>query len=184
MTCHLVSRVPPPQLPAAAQQVTAALTAKARMHVTSICAVSSTTRNSTREAMYQLWAAALVDLQCRLLPSARTCCRSHSREVFSAPSTRCPPEVATGCAGATSPARLPNASSAVQTDERAEARLAGLTELYNVLTDAGARLGVLTAVLAFARDADLAHHLLPVIQVPAISWTEVSRPCRSCDLGD
>ena len=30
VTCHLVSRVPPPQLPAAAQQVTAAVTAKVR----------------------------------------------------------------------------------------------------------------------------------------------------------
>jgi hypothetical protein len=55
--------------------------------------------------------------------------------------------------------------SAAQTEDRAEARLAGLTELYNVLTDAAARLGVLTAVLGFARDADLSHHLLPVIQV-------------------
>ena len=53
----------------------------------------------------------------------------------------------------------------MQTDDRAEARLAGLTELYNVLTDTGARLNVLTAVLGFARDADLSHHLLPVIQV-------------------
>ena len=52
-----------------------------------------------------------------------------------------------------------------QTDERADARLAGLVELYNVLTDAGTRLSVLTALLAFARDADLAQHLLPVIQV-------------------
>ena len=52
-----------------------------------------------------------------------------------------------------------------QTDDRADARLTGLVELYNVLTDAGARLGVLRALLAFARNAELAHHLLPVIQV-------------------
>ena len=32
VTCHLVSRVPPPQVPSAAQQVTAALTAKVRSY--------------------------------------------------------------------------------------------------------------------------------------------------------
>ena len=51
-----------------------------------------------------------------------------------------------------------------------------------MLTDAAARWGVLTALLAFARNADLALQLLPVIQVILASnaWSPIEmRDCQA-----
>ena len=143
VTCHLVSRVPPPQVPSAAQQVTAALTAKVRLQK---CPVQPW--RAVPRPRHSPWAALL----CRI------CCKAAA-----------PVKVSTWSGAVTTLWVCP------QTNDRPEARLTGLVELYNVLTDAAARLSVLSALLAFARDADLAHHLLPVIQV--ILVTPVGLTC-------
>lgn len=58
----------------------------------------------------------------------------------------------------------------LQVDVHPDARLAGLSELYNVLTDAGAQLAVLTELLKYGAAAGRAHLLVPVIQQGADSW--------------
>jgi hypothetical protein len=49
-------------------------------------------------------------------------------------------------------------------DEHAEQRLSGLTGLYNVLSDPGARFNLLLEVLRFGQAAGLSNLLVPVIK--------------------
>jgi translation initiation factor 3 subunit M len=61
-------------------------------------------------------------------------------------------------------------SLTAKTIDHAEARLQGLSELYNVLSDPQLQYNVLLELLRYSSAAGLAHHLVPVIRASMDGW--------------
>ena len=72
-----------------------------------------------------------------------------------------------------------NNCAGAQTDSHADLRLAALTQLYNVVVDAPLQLRVLLRTLAYAKAANLAGLLAPVVKARPHRGSRLTSECAA-----